>query len=182
MSSDRNYEDDEVRAIIERALHAQPAGGVSHDDLLAIGAGVGLSRTAIESAAQEVQEARLNAAATSRVVARRRRAVAAHAFVFFVLNACLFAVNFLTTPGEWWVLFPVIVWGLALVLHAGFGFSSAVSPRRLDREKRRLQQGLLATSASAFPERRIGVRVQGPLDQIEDPDAAEAQTKRSSHE
>jgi 2TM domain len=149
MADDRSYADDEVRAIIERALKKQPEGGVSHADLLAIGAGVGLSPQALESAAEEVREARSNQAAVSAVVSKRRRAVAAHALVFFLVNACLFLINFLTTPGEWWFLFSVFAWGLGLALHAVFGLSTSVSPKRLNRQRRRLEaRQLSATSAS----------------------------------
>src|SRR6187549_3918513 len=127
MSKDRSYADDEVRAIIERALKEQPVSGVSHEDLLSIGAGVGLPRAAIENAAREVTEARLQQTAAKRIVSRRRRGLAAHAFVYLAINALLFAINFLTTPGEWWVLFPLFVWGLGLLLHAGFSLFSPVS-------------------------------------------------------
>src|SRR5438309_9881830 len=108
MADDRSYDDDEVRAIIDHALKAQPSAGVSHDDLLAIGAGVGLSRDALERAAETVLEARLDDAAAARVIARRRRGIMAHALVYLLVNAGLFAINFLTTPGEWWVLFSVV--------------------------------------------------------------------------
>ena len=30
----------------------------------------------------------------------------------------MFGVNYATTPGEWWVLFPVFFWGMALFAHA----------------------------------------------------------------
>jgi len=168
MSKDQSYGDDEVRDIIERALKEQPKTGVSHEDLLSIGAGVGLSPAAIESAARDVTDARLTKTATDRVVSRRRRAVAAHAFVYAAVNALLFAINFLTTPGEWWVLFPAFFWGLGLLLHAGFGLSSRVSERQLTREKRRLLEAA-GTGVARLVERRAGVRVAGPVDQIEDP-------------
>ena len=173
MSKDHNYSDDEVRAIIERALKEQPADAVSHDELLSIGAGVGLSPAALESAAREVTEARLTKTATERIVSRRRRGLAAHAFVYFVINATLFAINFLTTRGQWWVLFPVLAWGIGLILHAGFGLFSPVSEGRVAREKRRL---LEATNAGVarLVERRTGVRIAGPADQIENPSADEA--------
>jgi 2TM domain-containing protein len=167
MSKNQSYGDDDVRDIIERALKEQPAAGVSHEDLLSIGAGVGLSPAAIESAAREVTEARLTATATKRVLSRRRRGLVVHALVYALVNALLFAVNFLTTPGEWWVLFPMFFWGLGLLLHAGFGLSKQVSERRLTREKRRLLEAASAGVARAV-ERRTGVRVAGPVDQIEE--------------
>jgi hypothetical protein len=165
MSKDRSYADDEVRAIVERALAAQPERNLSHEDLLSIGAGVGLSSEAIELAAQEVRAARAAAAAKVSVIARRRRGVAVHAFVFFAVNACLFAVNFLTTPGEWWFLFSLVGWGLGLILHAGLGLFMGISPRRLERERHR-QARLPAPESSQFSstERRRGVRVEGALD------------------
>jgi hypothetical protein len=140
MGQDRSYDDDEVRAIIDRALQARPGAGVSHEDLLAIGAGVGLSQTAIESAALELRASQQNELAVQRVVSKRRRGVAAHAFLFMAVNALLFAINWLTTPGEWWSLFPIFGWGLALLLHAGFALSMGVSPQRLQREKRQIPQ------------------------------------------
>jgi hypothetical protein len=183
MSKDQNYSDEEVRAIIERALQEQPAGGVSHEDLLSIGAGVGLSPAALESAALEVTDARLTKTARERIVARSRRGVAAHAFVYFVVNAILFAINFLTTPGQWWVLFPVLAWGIGMILHAGFGLFSPVSEWSLTREKRRLLKAANA-GVARLVERRAGVRIAGSADQIEDPsdDEAEgARGQRSTH-
>jgi len=176
MSKDQSYADDEVRAIIERALKEDaPASTLSHDDLLSIGAGVGLSPAAIESAARDVTEARLTTTATKRIVSRRRRALAAHALVYVAVNALLFLVNFLTTPGEWWVLFPIFFWGLALAVHAAFGLSSKVSERRLSREKRRLLEAA-NQGVTRLAERRKGVRVAGPVDQIEAPSVEDAQT------
>jgi hypothetical protein len=175
-----SYDDDEVRAIIEHALKAQPERSLSHDVLLSIGAGVGLSSEAIERAAEEVREARSTAAATASVVSRRRRGVAIHAFVYLLVNAFLFAINALTTPGEWWVLFPVFAWGLGLALHAGLGLSARVSPRRLQRQLRRQGAlGLKAAVPTRIAERRSGVRVEGPLDSIEDPNDAELAAGRA---
>jgi hypothetical protein len=175
MSKDKSYGDEEVRDIIERALKEQPASsGVSHEDLLSIGEGVGLSPAAIEAAAREVTDARLTRAASERIVSRRRRALAAHALAYTVVNALLFAVNFLTTPGEWWVLFPVFFWGLGLLLHAGFGLSKQVSERRLTREKRRLLQAASAGVTRAAS-RRTGVRVAGVVDQLEQPSLDEVE-------
>ena len=183
MSKDRNYEDEEVRAIIARALEQQPKpGGVSHEDLLSIGGEVGLSSESIEKAARDVRDSRLAREARQNLVARRRRGLAVHAFVYFAVNALLFAVNALTTPGEWWALFPIMGWGLGLFFHAAFVLFAGMSERRLSREKARLQQleGELA-SAQPTAERRLGVRVAGPLDQIEDPSEASSRRFEEKH-
>lgn len=184
MADDRSYKDDEVRAIIDRALKAQPEGGVSHDELLAIGAGVGLSRATLESAANEVRTERLNAATIARVIAQRRRGILAHAFVFFAVNAFLLLINFLTTPGQWWALFPVFGWGLGLLLHAGFGLSKTVSPERLQWEQRRLEKRKSRSAGSPpqrLTERGSGIRVaEQPEDLASDDDLAPP-SPRASH-
>jgi len=173
MSKDRSYADDEVRAIIERALKEQPASGVSHDELLAIGAGVGLSREALESAARAVTDARLTETARAQIVSRKRRCVMAHAFVYFVVNGALFAINFLTTPGQWWVLFPVVAWGIGMILHAGFGLFSRASEWTLVQEKRRLRKAANA-AAPRLAEPRAGVRVAASDARREDASADDA--------
>ena len=172
MSKDRSYEDDEVRAIIERALKAQPQSGVSHDDLLAIGAGVGLSPAALESAAREVADARLTKTATDRVQSKKRRHVIAHAFVYFTVNAFLFAINFMTTPGQWWALFPIVAWGIGMVLHAGFGLFSRASEYSVTQEKRRLLEAA-SVGVNGLVERKKGVRIAASSEPSEPPTAEE---------
>jgi hypothetical protein len=163
MAGDRRYREDEVRAIIDRALEAQTEAGLSREDLEAIGAGVGLSPEAIANAARDIDQARLDQVVRQRVTGARRRGVLAHAFIFLALNACLFLVNYLTTPGQWWVLFPIFVWGLALLLHAGFGLGATVSAKRLSRERSRLQRERARSSTpAALPEQSVGVRIAEP--------------------
>jgi len=155
MGDQRSYGNDDVRKILDRALTAQPQAGLSHDDLLAIGAEVGLSPAAIEQAAAEVRDdaARLD------VVSRRRRGLLLHALVFLLVNAALFGINFLTTPGEWWVLFPVFGWGLGLLLHAVFGLSQRVSPRRMNRARRRLERAEQSSTRQRVAEPTAPVRL-----------------------
>jgi hypothetical protein len=178
MDDDRSYKNDDVRAIIDRALASQPQEGVSHEDLLAIGGEVGLSRTALERAALEVREERLNEAARELVVARRRRGFLAHAVVFLAVNAFLFAINVLTTPGQWWVLFPVFAWGFGLLMHALFGISGRVSTRALNRAKRVLEQRRVAALPPRLSMQSGRVRARESDPDLAERDA-ESQTKRT---
>lgn len=140
MADGRKYSDDEVRAIIDRALSRDASeAGLSHAELLAVGEEIGVPAAAMSEAAEEVRLAKLEQSAMSVVVARRRRWLMAHAAVFAVLNGLLFAVNAATTPGQWWVLFPVFFWGLALLLHAGLTFALPPSKTALERERRRVE-------------------------------------------
>lgn len=141
MSSSDKYTEDEVRLIIDRALRSDLGQQTSHEELLAVAAEVGIPAESIERAAREVEAERQVEVATSRIVKRRRKGFSAHAFAFLAVNAFLFAINFLTTPGEWWALFPLFGWGLGLLFHAWAAFSRDVSERAILREQKRLQAG-----------------------------------------
>jgi hypothetical protein len=166
MPDPRRYRDEDIQAIIQRALDRQdiPKGELTHADLLAIGEQLGLSADAIDEAAQHVVEARRADEATKRIKSSRRRWLAAHAAVFTVVNALLFTVNALTTPGEWWFLFSVFFWGLALGAHAAFATLAGVSPKRQQRERMRLD-----AEANALTRQRLRVEgteaVTGSLDE-----------------
>lgn len=170
MGDERSYDTDDVRRILDRALTAQPEAGLSHDELLAIGAEVGLSRAAVEQAAEQVRDD----AARRHVVARRRRGLLLHALIFLLVNAALFGINFLTTPGEWWVLFPVFGWGLGLLLHAVFGLSQRVSPGRLNRARRRLERAERSSTRQRLAEPSAHVRLAA--EESEEPERAAAES------
>lgn len=137
MSTRDTYTDDEVRAIIDRALQQQPDRRMSHDELLAVASEVGISADAVEVAAKEIKEAREREEATRQILAGRRRFFGSHLWAYAIVNACLFLINFLTTPGQWWVLFPVVLWGMAIAFHARTALSGHVSERALRRLQRR---------------------------------------------
>ena len=141
MTDQRRYSDEDIQAIIQRALEQQGAakGDLTHADLVGIGEQVGVSADVLERAARDVLEGRGKSQATRRVTSARKRWLAAHAAVFAVLNALLFTVNALTTPGEWWCLFSAVFWGLALSAHAAFALGASVSPKRLQRERARIE-------------------------------------------
>lgn len=169
VSDGQSYSDDEVRAIIERALASTSArGGLSHGDLLAVGEQVGLSAEAMTRAAEEVRAAQLDSAATRAITSRRRRWLAAHAGLFALINGLLFSVNFLTTPGQWWSLFPIVFWGLALALHAGVTLMLPISTRAMRREHSRI------VDAESAATRRL--RVAAPGTTPEEPSSVDAHT------
>lgn len=138
MADERKYSDVELREILERALakQAPDAAAISHAELLAIGEQVGVSPETMARAAAEVSRAKLDADAGRALKTRRQKWLAAHAAAFALVNGLLFAVNYLTTPGEWWVLFSVFFWGLALLAHAGVALAWGPTPRALERERR----------------------------------------------
>jgi hypothetical protein len=137
MPTQGKYTDEEVRKILDIALRGEPDRGVTHDELVAIASEVGVSREAIDAAARQVQRDGGSEAVRRHILRKRRGHLVSHAFVFAVVNAFLFVVNYLSTPGQWWVLFPVFIWGLVLTFHARFALSREVSAKALLEQQRR---------------------------------------------
>lgn len=139
MAEARKYSDADVRAILDRALsQSATPDGLSHDELLTIGEQVGVPREALSRAAHELHEEQLQSEAQRAITARRRRWLGYHAALFALVNALAFAVNFLTTPGEWWSLFSIVPWAFALLLHAGLTSALPISEAAVDRQRQRL--------------------------------------------
>ncbi len=61
----------------------------------------------------ENKEAYHNARRKARLV----KDLYAHVGPYFIVTGLLFLVNFLTSPGEWWVLYPLIGWGVCLTIN-----------------------------------------------------------------
>jgi hypothetical protein len=134
MADERRYNEQQVRAILERATRHDNPDGLSHSDLLEAAREAGISVSAVEQAAVEVEQAQELDAARQRILARRRSAFMSHLVAYLVVNVFLFALNAITTPGRWWSVFPLLGWGLAVALSARFGLSKEVSERALVRE------------------------------------------------
>jgi len=41
-----------------------------------------------------------------------------HLIVYVVINLMLFSINMITSPGGLWFIWPLMGWGVAIVLHA----------------------------------------------------------------
>ena len=74
----------------------------------------------------------------ARKQAREEREFYVHAATFVVVMSALVAVNLLATPGNLWVLWPLMGWGIGLVSH-GFGvFGSRLGDGWVERRTREL--------------------------------------------
>ncbi len=63
--------------------------------------------------------------------AKKLREFYSHLRKYTTVMSILFLINLISSPGEWWVLYPLIGWGFCLTLHA----LDALSPfNNLDNE------------------------------------------------
>jgi hypothetical protein len=178
MPDARKYSDDDVRQILERALQQGDGSAttLTHGELLAIGEQVGVAPDAMARAAAEVAQAKLDTTATRSIKSRRRKWLALHAAMFAIVNGLLFTVNALTTPGEWWFLFSVFFWGLACAAHAGVALGVGVSPRALERERRKLQ----TRQTDENPRLRVEAPEAAPLQTAENEGGETEPSQRAS--
>lgn len=191
----RSYSRDEVQAILANAVERQHAQGdrLSHDDLIAIGKELGVSREAIESAAAGIgDDIEVQRQVRARVQGLRRGFL--YHFVPFVLvNLFLATINFLTWSDFPWFLFPLLGWAIGLGSHA----IVALAPnrekierqvrRRMERERekqrRRNERGALTEGARRVAEAvhdRTAEMLHAVADALEDhapPDASKVRVE-----
>lgn len=113
----RVYTNEEVSEIVRVALRnakTRDANTVDHDELLAIAGDFGLTEDDIGSAFDEIGKTR----AVDELHERARLALKVHVMVFAVVNVGLFLINLLSDPSYLWFLYPLVSWGMALLLHA----------------------------------------------------------------
>lgn len=69
-----------------------------------------------------------------------------HFLVFAVINAGLFVLNWVTRAdnGAWWFLWPLLIWGIGLIVHALVTLVPVFSPQWAER---RAQQILSRTDS-----------------------------------
>ena len=118
-SSKRVYTNDEVQAILSRAIDRQrdaTPDGLSHEDLLAVGRDAGISADAIEAAIAEAARDGANATEVAKVRRDRQGDFRAHLFTYVVVIAFLVVVNMMTTSYPW-AIWPALGWGVGLLLH-----------------------------------------------------------------
>jgi 2TM domain len=160
----RSYSRDEVQAILANAVERQHGQGdqLTHEDLVAIGKELGVSREAIDLAVAGVgDDLEVQRQVRARVQGLRRGFLY-HFVPFILVNLFLATINFLTWADFPWFLFPLLGWAIGLGSHA----IVALAPnrekierqvrRRIERERekqrRRNERGALTEGARRVAE------------------------------
>ena len=147
----RTYSREEADEILRRALEQQPDGGIHHDDLMAAAREVGIPESAVEAAASEVGANQLVRERVQALRRQKRRAFARHLLSFIIVNGGVFLFDWFD-GGPWWFQYPLIVWGIVLLL-LGMRQLAPVEAglvRKAERERRR-QGGRAPGGISQLP-------------------------------
>lgn len=173
MTDERRFSEEEVEAILRRALQRQRGGaGLTRAELLEAARGVGLGEHDIDAAIRDTDRGDDLEALTLRWRAHRRRGLTNHAIAFVVVNALLFVIDRATPPEDPWFHFPLIAWGIALALDA-LSALRGPPPTLVDEWRQRI-------AAAALSE---GLRVEAApeataTEEHERPDPAEISARR----
>ncbi len=83
---------------------------------------------------------------------KRERGFYVHAAVFTAIMALLFAIDFLTTPGRFWIQWPLLGWGAGLLWHGLSVFRGASFGK--DWERRQVEERLACLAESGAENKR----------------------------
>jgi hypothetical protein len=66
-----------------------------------------------------------------------------HLVAYGIVNAGLFAINLLTSPGHWWFYWPMLGWGIGLAAHAAAVYmdGEGLRDRLIEEELQKLRRG-----------------------------------------
>ncbi|MFO7975292.1 MAG: 2TM domain-containing protein [Candidatus Hydrogenedentota bacterium] len=130
------YTPDEVTAIVASALRRQRSKDrVPLDDLVEIAAELGVSRGAVEAAAEHLATEHDMEYAREQWCARQKQAFRGHLVSYVIVNAFLIVLDFTISGGAWWY-FPFLGWGVGLAFHAYSTFFP--SPEQVEEGARQL--------------------------------------------
>jgi hypothetical protein len=135
----RRYSEDEVSAIVRRALQGRSShGDITHDDLLNIAQQSGITRDQLERAIEEQETLAEYDEAKSEWTRRRREEFFGHLRSYLIVIFMLMLINLFTGRGYPWFLWPALGWGIGIAFHASDTFF--VSKEKLERGAQRLLQ------------------------------------------
>lgn len=114
----REFSGEELAEIIRRAAqhaHRPRETSVGYEEMLSVGAELGLDPEHLKSAAAEVADDRHR----KKRVIRQKLEFFHHLTSYVAVIGGLFLLNLVTSPGFFWFVFPAIGWGIGLACHAG---------------------------------------------------------------
>jgi hypothetical protein len=118
----RRFTSEDVTDIVRRALEARGShDDVSYEDLEEIARQSGIAPGRLQAAIEEHETlGRLDEA--KRVYKKRKRdEFFQHLRAYCIVNGALLLMNLITGPGTFWVVWPILGWGIGLAFHASDG-------------------------------------------------------------
>jgi len=113
----RRYSEEEVSAIIKRALQGSTEETITHDELLDIAQKSGVSPDKLADAIEAQEGAREFEDAKRRWLKAERNEFRGHLIAYVIVNGFL-SIMSLITSDYFWAIWPILGWGIGLAFHA----------------------------------------------------------------
>ncbi|HVK36977.1 MAG TPA: 2TM domain-containing protein [Candidatus Kapabacteria bacterium] len=134
----RKYSQDEVSAILRRALERQgTTSGITHDELIETARELGIDPTALESAISEQRTVGEYETARSEYLIHRRQKFYEHLRSYLIVNFVLLVLDMVVTEGTWF-FWPLLGWGIGVAFDAADTFWP--KEKDIDRGARRVME------------------------------------------
>ena len=136
-NSPRRYTQEEVSAILRRALERQgtSSSAITHDELIETARELGIDPMALEAAINEQQSVGEYESARAEYLVHRRQKFFEHLRSYIIVNLVLFVVDILVSGGSWF-FWPLLGWGIGVVFDASDTFWP--KEKDIDRGARRI--------------------------------------------
>ncbi|MTJ52079.1 2TM domain-containing protein [Anabaena sp. UHCC 0253] len=111
------YNSEEMQQILEVAFKRQQDGEYTREQIREIALELGVSSESLQAAehawlkkAVEVKQGQMSNN-------QKRKEFKSHLFIFIAVNSFLVLLNLVVSPSYFWAIFPLLGWGLGLLLH-----------------------------------------------------------------
>ncbi|MBD2569140.1 2TM domain-containing protein [Anabaena lutea] len=112
------YSSEEMQQILQTAFARKQEGEFTQEQIIEIALELGVSSESLQAAEKEwlIQQVEMKKQQISN--AQKRREFKSHLISFIVINGFLILLNLFTSPSYFWAIYPILGWGLGLLLHA----------------------------------------------------------------
>ncbi|MBD2629483.1 MULTISPECIES: 2TM domain-containing protein [Nostocaceae] len=111
------YSSEEMQQILQKAFVRKQEGEFTQEQIIEIALELGVSSESLQAAEKEwlIQQVEMKKQQISN--SKKRKEFKSHLISFIVINGFLILLNLFTSPSYFWAIFPILGWGLGLLLH-----------------------------------------------------------------
>ena len=111
------YNSEEMQQILEVAFRRKQQGEYTREQIIEIASELGVSSESLQAAEQEWLKNNVEVKKEQMSNSQQRKDFKSHLFAFLAINGFLVLLNLVVSPGNFWAIYPILGWGLGLLLH-----------------------------------------------------------------
>lgn len=111
------YNSEEMQQILEVAFRRKQQGEYTREQIIEIASELGVSPESLQTAEKEWLTKNIKVKQEQMSNGQQRKGFKSHLLIFIAINAFLVILNLVVTPGYFWAIYPILGWGLGLLLH-----------------------------------------------------------------